>query len=128
LAPVAAEAHPAPEAPAPVKASEVAVAKHPAEKASRKAAARAEPAKSAVVPPPAPEPAPVARAPASPPRPAEVQRTDPWQAMNDGLSRCAREDLFSRGACEQRLRLQYCPNYWGLVPQCPIGPATDHGQ
>jgi hypothetical protein len=60
-------------------------------------------------------------------RVAEAPR-DPWQAMNEGLSRCAREDFLSRFACEQRLRQQYCPNYWGLVPQCAIGRTTDHGQ
>jgi len=68
------------------------------------------------------EPAPAPRPPpqvAAPPR-------DPWQAMNEGLSRCAGEDWSGRATCEQRLRLQYCPEHWGLVPQCPIGP-TDHG-
>jgi hypothetical protein len=79
------------------------------------------------VSPSAPEPA-IVRAPAPPPRAIEAPRLDPWQAMNEGLSRCAREDLFSRPACEERLRQQYCPNYWGLVPQCPIGRPTDHGQ
>jgi hypothetical protein len=58
---------------------------------------------------------------------AEAPR-DSWQAMNEGLSRCAREDFLNRIACEQRMRLQYCPNYWGLVPQCAIGRTTDHGQ
>jgi hypothetical protein len=48
--------------------------------------------------------------------------------MNEALSRCAREDFFSRVACEERLRLQYCANYWGVVPQCAIGRSTDHGQ
>lgn len=76
-------------------------------------------------PPPAPEPAP---APRSVPPPVVESPPDPWQAMNEGLSRCGREDLLSRAACEQRLRLQYCPNHWGVVWQCPIGPATDHGQ
>ena len=74
-------------------------------------------------PPPAPEPAPVPR---SPPPPAVEAPKDPWQTMNEGLSRCAREDWINRGACEQRLRLQYCPNHWGVVWQCPIGQ-TDHG-
>jgi hypothetical protein len=128
LPPLPADAHSAPEASAPVKAGEAAAAKRAPEKASRKSVPRAESIKPAAVAPPAPEPAPVARAPVPPPRPAEVPRADPWQAMNEGLSRCAREDLFSRAACEQRLRVQYCPNYWGLVPQCPIGPSTDHGQ
>jgi hypothetical protein len=96
-------------------------------KPARKSSTRPEPAKTLVAPPPAPEPAPVARAPA-PLRAVEAPRPDPWQAMNEALSGCASEDFFGRIACEQRLRLQYCPNYWGLVPQCPIGPATDHGQ
>lgn len=81
----------------------------------------------AAAPPSAPEPAAVVRTPAPPPRAIETPR-DPWQAMNEGLSRCAREDLFSRPGCEERLRQQYCPNYWGLVPQCPIGRTIDHGQ
>jgi filamentous hemagglutinin len=128
LPPPPVDVHAAPEVPPPVKAGEFAPAKHTAERVSRKSAARTDTVKPAAIPPPAPEPAPVARAPAPPPRPVEVPRADPMQAMNEGLSRCAREDLFSRAACEQRLRLQYCPNYWGLVPQCPIGPSTDHGQ
>jgi len=122
------DAHAAPESTAPLKTTEAAPAKHAPEKTTRKSAPRTESIKPAAVAPPAPEPVQVARAPALPARPVEAPRADPWQAMNEGLSRCAREDLFARAACEQRLRLQYCPNYWGLVPQCPIGPATDHGQ
>ena len=97
--------------------------------AARRAAAKAEAARSASTEPPAaPKVEPVAAAPRSAPaRVAEAPR-DPWQAMNEGLSRCGREDFLSRFACEQRLRLQYCPNHWGQVPQCAIGPATDHGQ
>lgn len=96
---------------------------------ARRAAAKAEAARSASSEPPAvPKVEPVAAAPRSAPaRVAEAPR-DPWQAMNEGLSRCGREDFLSRFACEQRLRLQYCPNHWGQVPQCAIGPATDHGQ
>ncbi|HEX8010697.1 MAG TPA: hypothetical protein VF814_07165 [Casimicrobiaceae bacterium] len=94
----------------------------------RKAPPRVD-ATSAVVaaPPPAPEPAPVARA-VAPPRPVDAPRIDPWEAMNEGLARCARVAFFDRATCEQRLRQQYCGNYWGVVPQCPIGPATDYGQ
>jgi hypothetical protein len=95
----------------------------------RKSAGKGETPKAAPIePPPAPKTEPVAAAPRAPaPRAIETPR-DPWQAMNEALSRCAREGFFSRVACEQRLRLQYCANYWGTVPQCPIGPATDHGQ
>ena len=95
----------------------------------RKAARKSETAKSAPAEsPPASNAEPVASAPRSaPPRVAEMPR-DPWQAMNEGLSRCAREGFLDRVACEQRLRAQYCPNHWGLVPQCAIGRTTDHGQ
>jgi hypothetical protein len=128
--PVAAEARIAQDASATMKSvNDVRPPKSAPDRAARKLPARPESAQTVVAPlPPAPEPAPVARAPVPPPRTVEAPRPDPWQVMNEALSRCAREDLFTRIACEQRLRLQYCPNYWGLVPQCPIGPATDHGQ
>ena len=100
----------------------------PGKSLQRKAPPRPDAASVVVAAPATPEPDAIARPPAPPPRAIEAPRSDPWQAMNEGLSRCAREDLFSRAACEQRLRLQYCSNYWGLVPQCPIGPANDHGQ
>jgi hypothetical protein len=95
----------------------------------RRPAGKVEAAKSAPTEsPPAPKAESVAAAPrGAPPRVAEAPR-DPWQAMNEGLSRCAREDFLGRIACEQRLRVQYCPNHWGLVPQCAIGRPTDHGQ
>ena len=94
----------------------------------RKAAGKVEAATGASLEAPAPKAEPVAAAPRRAPlRVADAPR-DPWQAMNEGLSRCAREDFLSRFACEQRLRQQYCPNYWGLVPQCAIGRTTDHGQ
>jgi hypothetical protein len=92
--------------------------------AGRKAAGKVEAATSAPLEPPVPKAESVA---AAPRRATEAPR-DPWQAMNEGLSRCAREDFLSRFACEQRLRVQYCPNYWGLVSQCAIGRTTDHGQ
>src|SRR5437867_3172161 len=96
--------------------------------AGRKAAAKVEPATGAPLEPSVPKAESVAAAPRRAPlRVAEAPR-DPWQSMNEGLSRCAREDFLSRFACEQRLRQQYCPNYWGLVPQCAIGRTTDHGQ
>jgi hypothetical protein len=91
-----------------------------------KAAAKVETPVIAPVEPPPPmaEPVPAPR----PPPPVAQAPRDPWQVMNEGLSRCAREDWLSRGACEQRLRMQYCPGHWGLVWQCPLGPPSDHGQ
>lgn len=92
----------------------------------RKAVSKVEPPPAASAePPPAPKAEPVA---ALRPPPAVEAPKDPWQAMNEGLSRCAREDWIHRSPCEQGLRLKYCPNYWGLVWQCPVGPPTDHGQ
>lgn len=80
----------------------------------------------APVAPPAPVAAPVPALRSAQPPPA-VAPKDPWQAMNEELSRCASQDWIHRRECEQRLRLQYCPNHWGSVWQCPIGPPTDHG-
>ena len=106
-----------------------AAAKSAATKATgRRIAGKVEAPKAVPTEPPAPKPEPVAAAPRIPPSRAIEAPRDPWQAMNEGLSRCARENFFSRVACEQRLRLQYCENYWGTVPQCPIGPTNDHGQ
>ena len=96
--------------------------------AGRKAAGKVEAATGAPLEPPVPKAESVAAAPRRAPLRATEAPRDPWQAMNEGLSRCAREDFLSRFACEQRLRQQYCPNYWGLVPQCAIGRTTDHGQ
>jgi len=98
----------------------------PPKAARRKVAAKVEfpPPAPAEPPPPTPEPVPIPR-----PAPPVVQAPpDPWQAMNDGLSRCAQEDMIHRGNCEQLLRLQYCPGHWGVVWQCPIGPTLDHGR
>ena len=96
--------------------------------AARKAAGKVEAATGAPLEPSAPKAESVAAGPRRAPLRATEAPRDPWQAMNEGLSRCAREDFLSRFACEQRLRQQYCPNYWGLVPQCAIGRTTDHGQ
>jgi len=107
-------------------ASEALLPKSPA-KSAKKPPPRAEPAAPIAAEPPPAEPQPVVKTPA-PPRAAEAVRADPWQALNEGLARCAREGLLDRMSCEQRLRVQYCGNSWGVVPQCPIGPGTDHGQ
>jgi len=65
---------------------------------------------------------------AAPTRVIDTVRTDPLQILNDALARCTREDVLSRPGCEQRVRSQSCGNWWGQIPQCPIGSATDHGQ
>jgi hypothetical protein len=106
--------------------SEPPMSKAPAVK-PRKVAPHVDAPSPVIVPPALAEPAPVT-SPTPAPRAVETPRTDPWQALNEGLARCAREALFDRIGCEQRLRMQYCANSWGLVPQCPIGPANDHGQ
>ncbi len=69
-------------------------------------------APAAIAPPPASAaPAPVAAAP----------RPDRWELMKDELARCARDNVLSRLACEQRVGIRYCDGYWGKVPQCPAG-------
>jgi hypothetical protein len=99
---------------------------HKAQRARKPAASEAQnapvivPQVVAVDPPPRP----VAQA----SRMAEPVRLDPLQILNEALSGCARRDMLDRPTCEQRARVQYCGNAWGQVPQCPIGPGTDHGQ
>jgi hypothetical protein len=70
--------------------------------------------------------------PAAPPpkaAPAPVPRpTDRWAQMADDLARCKGEDFIRRVLCDQRVRLNYCTDYWGKVPQCPGRPPVDHGQ
>jgi len=132
VVPSAASAPPAPsvaaEAPPELPAAEESAVKTVMPRHARKPMPRVEaPTPAAAEPTPPAEPAPVARAPA-PPRVVEAPRQDPWQALNEGLARCGREGILERMSCEQRLRSQYCGGSWGLVPQCPIGPATDHGQ
>jgi hypothetical protein len=68
------------------------------------------------------------RAAPPPPRVVEPVRTDPLQSLNEALRRCAREEMFDRPGCEQAARSRYCGAAWGSIPQCPIGPGTDHGQ
>jgi hypothetical protein len=93
----------------------------------RKSAAPAEQT-PAPTPPPvvAAEPAPRPPAPAQ--RAPEPVRSDPVQSLNQAIARCASLELFSRPACEQQARDQYCGNAWGQIPQCPIGRGNDHGQ
>lgn len=81
-------------------------------------------------PSPMPEVQTIAAAPAPAPvlEPPEPPRPNPWQSMNDGLARCADNNLLDHIICDQRVRLQYCNGYWGQVPQCPGGVANDHGQ
>jgi hypothetical protein len=114
--PSEAEAALPPVKPATLKAKRKAV---PAENASKTPAPEVNPAIVA-------EPTP--RNVVAPQRVIDTVRTDPLQSLNDALTRCAREDMLNRPGCEQRARSQSCGNWWGQVPQCPIGPATDHGQ
>lgn len=82
-------------------------------------------------PPPATPPAVVdepQKVVAAPVRLVETTRTDPLQKLTGALARCAREDMIARLGCEQRVRAQYCGDSWGQIPQCAIGPSTDHGQ
>jgi hypothetical protein len=104
-----------------------------AKAAPPKARRKTVPAEDAIkAPAPEPKPAiavdPTPRNVAAPQQVIDTARPDPLRALNDALARCTREDLLNRPACEQKARSQSCSNYWGQVPQCPIGPGTDHGQ
>jgi hypothetical protein len=127
LAPSTLVAAPAPPAASPAEeaSAAAAVALKDANAKARRKINRVEPPSAPPAPAPqAPAPQAVVVAPSAPPPVVEAPR-DPWQAMNEGLSRCGREDWIHREACEQQLRLQYCPNHWGVVWQCPIGPTSD---
>jgi zinc-ribbon domain len=78
-----------------------------------------------------PTPGPSQPAPAKPPAKTNVAQAAPqdrWQAYADEMTRCAKEDFFSRVVCQQKVRGRYCEGYWGKVPQCPGNSAVDHGQ
>jgi len=96
-------------------------------KPRRRAAVTEEAAKA-----PKPEPEivadPTPRNVVAPQRVIDTAKPDPLRALNDALARCARGDLLNRPGCEQQARSQSCGNWWGQIPQCPIGPGTDHGQ
>jgi len=87
--------------PKPAPKSTVATPPSPAPKSPSKASERAA------------SPAAAAMSDGKPPR------SDRWQDMRDARGRCARENLISRVACEQRVLYLYCSGYWGKVPQCP---------
>lgn len=98
-----------------------------AAKARQAAAAKqALPVEAAPPPPPPVQPAPVVVAPPVAP-PAPPPKPDRWQQMSEGLASCARQELFQRAGCEQRVRAQYCDGFWGQVPQCAIVRDIDHG-
>jgi hypothetical protein len=60
--------------------------------------------------------------------PAVAPTADRWQMMAGAMAQCSHAQFFSRLACEQRTRNQYCEGYWGQIAQCPSAPTKDHGQ
>ena len=106
--------------PPPVKTDAKAPAKTPS--TTPPVAASAAPAIPPAARAPAPAPVPVAPA-AAPP----VQ--DRWAQMAAEQQQCKTENLFNRVICDQKVRLRYCKDYWGTVPQCPGAVANpDRGQ
>jgi hypothetical protein len=114
-------------APAPASGAESAAAtsEAPAAGAPKADAAKARPPRPAPPSPAKGSPKAAAATPAAiapPPAPAPVAaapRPDRWELMKDELARCARDNVLSRLACEQRVGIRYCDGYWGKVPQCP---------
>ena len=51
---------------------------------------------------------------------------DRAQALTHALGRCGAEGFFTRVACEERARLQYCDGAWGSVAQCPVSRRSEN--
>jgi len=60
-------------------------------------------------------------------RQSAVAEPDPWNSMHVSLAQCD-GDLFTRIACDQRMRRRFCEGRWGEVPECTSGVANDRGQ
>ncbi|MET0204670.1 MAG: hypothetical protein ABW276_10190 [Casimicrobiaceae bacterium] len=83
-------------------------------------------------------PAPSASAPAAraqPPAPAQVAPPpaapvqDHWAQMAAAQRECQKENVFARVICDQKVRMRYCRDHWGTLPQCPGAVANpDKGQ
>ena len=58
------------------------------------------------------------------PKAADPQ--DRVQALTHALGRCGAEGFFTRVACEERARLQYCDGAWGSVAQCPVSRRSEN--
>jgi hypothetical protein len=48
--------------------------------------------------------------------------------LRAAIANCAREGFFTRFACDQRARSQYCDGNWGDVPECPKGDRAVFGR
>ena len=60
--------------------------------------------------------------------PQEPIVPDRWQAMQDAIAACTRDNFFAGVVCEQRVRLRYCDGYWGNDPHCGSGMRFDGGR
>jgi len=60
--------------------------------------------------------------------PQEPIVPDRWQAMQEAIAGCSRENFFAGVVCEQRVRLRFCDGYWGNDPHCAIGMRLDGGR
>jgi hypothetical protein len=63
------------------------------------------------MPVPAPEPPP------PPPKPAPPPSHESQIAT--AFAACTSPDAIEKAVCQQRVRVDLCEGYWGLVPQCP---------
>lgn len=42
-----------------------------------------------------------------------------WDAMRDEIATCSTSDILDGAICRQRIRIRYCPGWWGQVEDCP---------
>ena len=92
------------------------------EAASPVASAPVKPAPAATPVNPAAEIAPVASS------PAPVAAANRWERMDAALDECARQGLFGRVICNEKVKLEYCAGQWGQSPRCPSNaPVVEHG-
>ncbi|GMU70739.1 MAG: hypothetical protein AMXMBFR42_02060 [Burkholderiales bacterium] len=82
--------------------------------------------------PPREVPRPAVAATEAPPRAAEVaepavvavlsHETAPrsrWDAMHDEIATCSTSDFLDGAICRQKVRIRYCPGWWGQTEDCP---------
>ncbi len=50
---------------------------------------------------------------------SERPQRSPWDTMRDELAACPSEDFIEEVMCRQRIRIRFCPGWWGQVRECP---------
>lgn len=51
--------------------------------------------------------------------PQELVARSRWDTMRDEIATCSPTDILDGAICRQRIRIRYCPGWWGQVEDCP---------